>query len=239
MGTEPSIHDKPDIPEPPPGSVVLDRDGDAWQSFPTVVPIEGWYLAGTRNSGCSWAVLAESAGPLKVVYTPGSAAPAAPVPPALAEDAALIAEINAHPRSALIEALADAMHSIEDDDGNGRHISYYRSLAFATVEVLPALSYDEDQLCDEPGCGAHRRPTYIEVPPALAVYLLEEVDPAHSGSWRRWEDTAYPSVDAARAEVEDIAGALLWSDDLYARQPGGPLSWRISELTLAGTGGGA
>lgn len=67
----------------------------------------------------------------------------------------LNAEIAAHPRSALIEALADAMHSIEDDDGNGRHISYYRSLAFATVEILPALFYDEDALCDEPGCGAH------------------------------------------------------------------------------------
>jgi hypothetical protein len=75
----------------------------------------------------------------------------------------LIEQINAHPRSALIEALADAMHSIEDDDGNGRHISYYRSLAFATVEILPALFYDEDALCDEPGCGAHRAATAAQL----------------------------------------------------------------------------
>jgi hypothetical protein len=240
VATTQKIPEPPDIPEPPRGSVVIDGEGDAWQRGPSGLSRERWYLAGHKPGVThSFSELADFFGPLTVVYTPGSAAPAAPPPPPLAEDAALIAEINAHPRSALIEALADAMHSIEDDDGNGRHISYYRSLAFATVEVLPALSYDEDQLCDEPGCGAHRRPTYIEVPPALAVYLLEEVDPAHSGSWRRWEDTAYPSVDAARAELEDIAGALLWSDDLYARQPGGPLSWRISELTLAGTTGGA
>lgn len=67
----------------------------------------------------------------------------------------LNAEIEAHPKSALIDALADAMHEIEDDDMAGRHISYYRSLAYATVEVLPGLFYDEDATCDEPGCGAH------------------------------------------------------------------------------------
>lgn len=67
----------------------------------------------------------------------------------------LIAEIAAHPRSALIEVLADTMQAIEDDDGNGRHINYYRSLAYVTVELLPGLFYDEDALCDESGCGAH------------------------------------------------------------------------------------
>jgi len=74
-------------------------------------------------------------------------------------DADLIAEIAAHPRSHVIDAIADAMHWIEDDCGTGRHISYYRSLAYATVEMLPGLTIDEDSLCDEPGCGAHGRGT--------------------------------------------------------------------------------
>jgi hypothetical protein len=56
-----------------------------------------------------------------------------------AEHQRLIDEIAAHPRAELIEDLADVMHDIEDDDGNGRHPYYYRSLAYATVEMLPAL----------------------------------------------------------------------------------------------------
>ena len=64
------------------------------------------------------------------------------------------AEIAAHPRRELIDALADTMHAIEDDDGNGRHISYYRSLALATVELLPNLYLAEQPEWDHGAtCG--------------------------------------------------------------------------------------
>lgn len=108
----------------------------------------------------------------------------------MADDQGLLAEIEAHPKSALIEALADAMHEIEDDDCNGRHVDYYRSLAYATVEILPGLDYDEDATCDEPGCGAH--PPVAAAPQARAAgwVPLDEVLDAlrdHEGfvNWTR------------------------------------------------------
>jgi len=75
----------------------------------------------------------------------------------VAEGARIRAEVAAHLRAALIDALADTMHAIEDDMGTGRHINDYLCLAYATVEMLPGLVYDENATCDEPGCGGHLR----------------------------------------------------------------------------------
>lgn len=47
------------------GSVVIDRDGDAWQRHPTL----GWELSG--ESGESSPILNSKYGPYSVAYTPG------------------------------------------------------------------------------------------------------------------------------------------------------------------------
>lgn len=61
---------EPKAPEEPPhNSVVLDRDGDAWQSE------DGdWSMTGARENGeqweKSWAYLVDTYGPIKVIHTP-------------------------------------------------------------------------------------------------------------------------------------------------------------------------
>jgi hypothetical protein len=77
------------------------------------------------------------------------------------------------------------------------------------------------------------------VPPALAVWVAE-ARWADSPAWERLDDIVYPDAATARAAVEAAAGALVWNEELEARQPNSVATfWRISELTLAGTEGGA
>jgi hypothetical protein len=71
--TVPKNPQTPDIPEPPLGSVVLDRDGLAWQrTLPVLVDvaIDCWERAGLEAFGQSFEWLTLNAGPLTVVYTP-------------------------------------------------------------------------------------------------------------------------------------------------------------------------
>lgn len=99
----------PDIPEPvlPPTSVVLDSMKVAWQ-----VAEDGLLEGGTRGERLSFRELdSRHDGDVTVVYTPGSAAPAAPVPPApavyvvLDHELALVDRI-AHPNAdAAMEAV--------------------------------------------------------------------------------------------------------------------------------------
>jgi hypothetical protein len=119
------------------------------------------------------------------------------------------AEIAAHPRAVLIDALADTMHAIEDDMGTGRHINDYLCLAYATVEMLPSLVYDENSTCDEPGCGAHPA-TQVTVigddaaaapPPGLSATGWAETAPAvpeEAGGQRVGE-----GVDPPRDDLDD------------------------------------
>lgn len=56
--------------EPPPGSVVLDRDGRSWQRDPQG---DAWRRAGAAalfgiESGCTWAYLVVDRGPLTLVH---------------------------------------------------------------------------------------------------------------------------------------------------------------------------
>jgi hypothetical protein len=79
--------------------------------------------------------------------------------PYTAEEGARIrAEVEAHPRRHVIEALAEAMYILANEHGpTGGGMWHHLSHACVLVEMLPGLAYDEDDLCDEPGCGAHRR----------------------------------------------------------------------------------
>jgi hypothetical protein len=59
----------PNIPEPPPGSVVLDRDGVAWQHR-RKDDDWSWWFSTAYPMGVEHAVLVERHSPLTVVYTP-------------------------------------------------------------------------------------------------------------------------------------------------------------------------
>jgi hypothetical protein len=73
-----------------------------------------------------------------------------------AEGARIMADVQAHPRRDVIDAIAEATYDLANDEAPaGGGMWWHLSQAHALVEALPALSLDEDSLCDEPGCGAH------------------------------------------------------------------------------------
>jgi hypothetical protein len=155
------------------------------------------------------------------------------------------AEIAAHPRAVLIDALADTMHAIEDDMGTGRHINDYLCLAYATVEMLPSLVYDENATCDEPGCGAHPATQVTAIgdaaaaPPApeqVFVDAAEVYDTTRSAVMRlpvepplaEWEREVLAHQDALRAAVASAyrAGQAATPDDVESLPPVGRLVGR-------------
>jgi hypothetical protein len=155
------------------------------------------------------------------------------------------AEIAAHPRAVLIDALADTMHAIEDDMGTGRHINDYLCLAYATVEMLPSLVYDENATCDEPGCGAHPATQVTAIgdaaaaPPApeqVFVDAAEVYDTTRSAVMRlpvepplaEWEREVLAHQDALRAAVASAyrAGQAATPDDVESLPPFGRLVGR-------------
>jgi hypothetical protein len=155
-----TVPKSPDIPEPPPGSVVLDRDGVAWQHRRKDAGWS-WWFSTAYPMGVEYAVLVERHGPLTVVYAP----------------------------------------------------SY----------VVPG------------GLG--------EMPlPVPAVYVIEQRTNLAAGGHAFQllpAGFAYPSIPNAQAAVEHMAGDMVWREGM-AFQPGDRLPlYRIVEVPLANTQGGA
>lgn len=74
-------------------------------------------------------------------------------------DARILEEVREHPRSHVIEALGEALYDLANEEGGfGGGMWHHLAHAYAIVEMLPALNYDEEVLCDESGCGAHQHP---------------------------------------------------------------------------------
>lgn len=58
-------------PEPPPGSVVLDREGDAWQRSHGNYFGHRWWHCGQQFT---WTELLDKYGPVRVIYDPSAPA---------------------------------------------------------------------------------------------------------------------------------------------------------------------
>jgi hypothetical protein len=151
------------------------------------------------------------------------AAAAEPVKYTAEEMDEIAAEVAAHPRRHVIEAIAETTYEIDNDstEGGGGGMVYHLSHAYALVDAMPALNYDESVPCDEPGCGAHP-PTAIEVAAAAerrgyerAVARLRDdarytdwwsalppTDPEHQ-YWQRGRVQLADYLDAVKGDTDD------------------------------------
>lgn len=256
------IPQPPDIPEPPPGSVVLDHDGDPWRRYES-----GWCGTDSDRFAQPWTTLGERAGPLTVVYTPDPDVLTAEPPDPTCTGCGLpihrvhgmwIDDLgrghcpsgakqgrNSHTTAAtryvlhatsvmtairdgrLILSLAGPAGSVDVE----LHDADRLALTHDLMERAAAQPIDDDVWASTlAGLSGEK----------AAVYAVEDRDAAGVGPWHRHDQTVYPTVEAAQAAVERDYGAVVWDDDLSARMPGTSTAWwRIVELALAGTQGGA
>jgi hypothetical protein len=229
---ETTVPKSPDIPEPPPGSVVLDRDGDAWQRGRRPSGGEVWRIVGASPDN-EWADL-QNFGPLTVVYTPPAADPSCtgcgrPI---------------------------HRMHGMWLDDLGRGHCAAGAKQGVNSHK--PPADVPEPSTCtacggtirylgawvDEDGrgyCPQASAGHELTARP-LAVYVIEQRTNLAAGGHAFQllpAGFAYPSIPNAQAAVEYMAGAMRWNDRLEACQPGDRLPlFRIVEVPLANTQGG-
>jgi hypothetical protein len=94
----------------------------------------------------------------------------------LDEGAQILAEVKAHLKRELIETVAEATFALANEHGSGGGMWWHLSQAYVLVEALPALCLDEDSLCDEPGCGAHRPTTTDPTPAPWVAFDTEFIE---------------------------------------------------------------